>query len=613
MNSAEPNPSRGAPASDELTPGSRARPGNSHSSAAGGRRSGGQARRLESGVKGSQQGPDGPERAGQGGAAADRRRAGSGGSPSNRGKGKRSQQQPAQSAAAVVVPRILMRPERAAAAAADEAVVPAAASSPQFVWSGHPAQPPRVVALTAPLKQHATAAGEREQAGAVRVAVSPPQQPPQHPHSLALQLQSPPLSSPSPSLAITGIAAYRQIADLPRSSRLTLLSSSGKLLDTVARKNLGALQTRSCIGVLGRASAGKSLVLSELAHRACPAQPSIFPLAAESELGTLGVDFWVTPARVILLDAPPVLSLPAADKWPRRADPSTSRLSAARIRDLQLAALLLQVCDVLLVFANCGSAGDCVDRGLAKLLVDACAIAEALPGLALPCLAASGGNRQSGRCRLHIVLNAGAPRNGGAQNLAPLGGPLDIGAVARGYEEATGISVCNVSLIPSLPARRNAAPSLRDDSGGSGGGGGMVPRFLQIAETWSATAAQLPLYSPPRDVFKSSSKLAEKQRRRSLLSWPSLGGEQWGSSFERAIDAMRSSLLGPGIVDGAWREESEGTWVATCLRAWDSIRRSDHLQKLALVRNRDIDDMDTTPGGALPSQQMSHTRSTGES
>ncbi|KAJ2489435.1 hypothetical protein IWW37_004007 [Coemansia sp. RSA 2050] len=404
---------------------------------------------------------------------------------------------------APVMPRILMRPERIAQVSEEAA--------------------PTVILARRPVS-------------------SPP--PPQH---LPLVRPLAQVPVPAESLTIADVPAYKNIADQPRGNRLMLLSPAGKLLDSVVRKHLGPLDCRLCIGVLGRPSTGKSLVLSRLAQYHAGADDSldVFPLAAENKIGTLGVDFWVTPARIILIDAPPVLSLVPADVRLRLAGPGAPGLATARTRDLQLATLLMQVCDVLMVFANSATG---MDEGLVRLLVDARTLSQDLPRLDAPHLVSEPSDGQRHRCKLYIVLN-----NGG-----------DIDGVARRYEEATGITVSGASIIPSRAPAKSLQPAG-------------VPRFLQVAEAWK----ELPLYPPPLDVSKAAvAKTAGSEKRRSLLGYPLAGGSC--GSFELAIDELRARLMAP-VSPLGWDERAQGVWMNTCLRAWDSIRRSFQLQNLALA------------------------------
>ncbi|KAJ2864502.1 hypothetical protein GGH94_002891 [Coemansia aciculifera] len=457
-------------------------------------------------------GPGSRRRNGGGGPPSRGAPAGGGGSRGKKRQPSHANSGPVAGTAAPVVPRILMRPERIARANDETVPVP-------IVLARRPvASPP-----------------------------PPPPAPPQHPPPVRTQ-------APAESLTIADIPAYKHIADQPRSSRLMLLSPAGKLLDSVVRKHLGPLDCRLCIGVLGRPSTGKSLVLSRLAQSTDATE--IFPLAMENKIGTLGVDFWVTPARIILIDTPPVLSLVPSDVRLRLAGPGA--LGLVRTRDLQLATLLMQVCDVLLVFVDCAK-GPGLDRGLVKLLVEARTLSQALPRLDAPHLPSDSGDQRH-KCKLHIVLNAGASHSVGDS---------ELGDVARSYEKATGITVCDVSLIPSqspLPVR-SPTPVAQ---------GVGVPRFLQVAESWAATPV-LPLYPPPLDMV-TAAKSRGSLERRSLLCLPLVGNSP--GSFELAIGELRARLLAP-VSPLGWDERPQGIWMNTCLRAWDSIRRSFQLQNLA--------------------------------
>ncbi|KAJ2812793.1 hypothetical protein H4S07_001148 [Coemansia furcata] len=478
MNSSEPNP----PKSSSSSSASARKPGQGSGPGRGRRSQPSQAAdRATSDAKKPDSGPDNGRR--RNGGAPSR------GAPGGGGRGRK--RQPAQGGgaanAAPVVPRILMRPERIAQASEEPVVV---ARRP--VASPTPPQPPQPLGVGRPVVAEA--------------------------------------------LGVADIAAYKAIAEQPRGSRLMLLSPAGRLLDSVVRKHLGTVDCRACIGVLGRPSAGKSLVLSRLAQ--C-AEGDVFPLAAEGRVGTTGVDFWVTPARIILVDTPPVLSLVPADVRVRLMGPGAPEL--ARTRDLQLATLLMQVSDVLLVFAD-----SALDRGLVELLVDARTLSMDLPRLDAPHLPSEPSAAQRHKCKLHIVLGAGCH-----------GGDLD--AVARAYEAATGITVCGVSLLPrAMPVARGSGP----------------PRFMRVAESW-ADAPVCPLY-PPLDVGAKSSGSVPS---RSLLGWPVADGSG-GGSFELAVEALRARLLAPAAA-GGWEERRAGVWMSTCLRAWDSIRRSFQLQNMA--------------------------------
>ncbi|KAJ2904632.1 smg-9, nonsense mediated mRNA decay factor [Coemansia aciculifera] len=349
-----------------------------------------------------------------------------------------------------------------------------------------------------------------------------------------------------------------------------MLTPEGKLLDGVMRNYLGQLACRACIGVLGRPSSGKSLLLSHLAAASLEGAEgettSFFPLATEkNKIGTQGVDFWVTPARIILVDSPPVMSLVSDEA--RRLIRGDSRgplsKSSGRARDLQLTTLLIRISSVLLVFIEYNSGG--VDEGLVKLLVDARTILGQFPGPKHHYSNSSRVYPHSGmECKLHIVINQYPEVS------------EDLDAIAKGYEKATGYAVSGVSVIPSrsppLRVRRPLMPTV-------------VPRFQQVAESWSVVApSELPLYPPPLEM-STKSVAGEKGVCQSLLCWPSLAAAS--KTFEEAVDDLRARVLAPPSLSSSlslaagWDAKPEGEWMSTCLNVWDAIRRSHKLRDYA--------------------------------
>ncbi|KAJ2795773.1 hypothetical protein H4R21_004976, partial [Coemansia helicoidea] len=234
-----------------------------------------------------------------------------------------------------------------------------------------------------------------------------------------------------------------------------------------------------------------------------------------------GIGVWVTGASTVLVDAPPVLGDACDPKWapphaPRRA-------TAARIRDLQVALLLLRVCDALVVVAD-GAGG--VDLELARLLAAAAGLAAAIPGLALGAAPA---------CRLHIAV------------VPPRAGPpaaLDCAAIARAYEAAAGLPVAGVSVVP-----RQWVPAD-------------PPPFLAIADCWADPRPLYAVRGRAKTAVLPPSTLAAARR-------PCAPG------FDRCVQDLRARLLGPSA------RGANPDWAALFVRAWDSIRRSDRLLSLA--------------------------------
>ncbi|KAJ1644155.1 smg-9, nonsense mediated mRNA decay factor [Coemansia asiatica] len=368
---------------------------------------------------------------------------------------------------------------------------------------------------------------------------------------------------------------YLMQQEQSRNTKMVLLTASGKLLDSNLRRHLGSVQCRSCIGVLGRLGAGKSTIMSYLAGT----QELVFPAAKHpgSQM-TSGIDFWVTPSSLLLLDTPPVLSIGAADKWTRRSE-NMSKLSCARLRDLQLTSFLLQICDTLLVVVNPDAvaasavavsigkkaqqqqqgkrnkvSGGCIDQAMIKLLKMAQSAVPLIPGLSL-----NTRGHEKRPCSLHIVVNNG-----------PAG--ISKQQVSEIYANLTGISVSKVTVLPAIS-------SCEDKKGLT---------FVDISDKWSSCNPLLvPLYST--GLF---AKHISSNDRTSLISSADIFGNNF--SFDECIEELKSVVLdGHAQGERGWRkDESKGAWLALCLKTWDSIRRSDVLVKSAATRDEDLDRMD---------------------
>ncbi|KAJ2559947.1 hypothetical protein EV175_000060 [Coemansia sp. RSA 1933] len=463
-----------------------------------------------------------------------------------------------QAPAMMVVPRILMRPERAAALA-DES---AKASTPA---EQRPTQTTNTVSTEQTIGRAVTSA-----------------------QTATVATKAPLQRSATAESRLRDSTGYKRGTQHVRDNRLALISPTGKLLDGGARKTLSHLRSRKCIGVLGRTGIGKSLVLSQLA-RPLSTDVSVFPLSDTSESGgTVGVDLWVTPSRTVLLDTPPVLDLHSSDAWPRTrgvGSATSSRLAIAKTHDLQMASLVLQTCDTLVVVVGerrrrgKGAAQSLydlyMDRGLARLLATAVTLSQTILGLSRPAEPQglereTDGVVEDRRCKLHIVINQG-PASLGCHHL-----DLDLEAmreIAAAYEDETGIAVSGVSFLPT-----REQPCKAQDM-----------RFADIAASWGAQSSSdspvLPLYTPTdRHRNKSAASLvaAPWEKQQPYLSPCSL--------FDAAIDELRSVLLGAQSIDER-RSDPEGAWLTGCLRAWDSIRRSDALHSAAAMRDDDAVDI----------------------
>ncbi|KAI8325151.1 hypothetical protein GQ54DRAFT_14844 [Martensiomyces pterosporus] len=389
--------------------------------------------------------------------------------------------------------------------------------------------------------------------------------------------------------------------------RLRLMSPSGKLDVLAARRSLGTLQHRLCVSALGRAGVGKSLLMSRLAHKYSSEHifKSASPEATSGGCETLGIDFCVTGSRILLLDTPPVFSLQAAERWMKRGESGMSRHAASRLRDLQLVSLLMQISDILLVVVNVN--GDAaalaekkkekvglaelgvLDKGIAGLLAMAGALAPAIPGLAAPFQPpkpAAPGHTQDPvdrrGCRLHIVVNERHSLQGSG---AP--GLFDAKGIAAAYEEASGIAVAGVSFVASND-RHSAkeTPKLSVDS---------------IVGRWASSAPHyLPMYPPltatggGKEAVKSllSWDLLDSLRRERLACIHDGAHHTHAWSFEESMENLRARVLSRYISSaGCWKEDGQeqGAWMARCVRAWESIRRSDQLQDMAATRGADLD------------------------
>ncbi|KAJ2612306.1 hypothetical protein EV177_003059 [Coemansia sp. RSA 1804] len=488
----------------------------------------------------------------------------------------------------LVVPRILMRPDRAVSAdALSNATTPNE-------------QQPVAVASAASSAAPASQNGVRGTQTQTQTQAQPKSKVPTPAggHSLA---------RPMPT-RFEDSGAYKRATQHVRDHRLTLISPAGKLNDSGARRTLGHLRSRTCVGVVGRASAGKSMLMSVLAQPPLGSQSAsaMFPLAGAAEAAcTLGVDLWATESRAILVDTPPVLDLHSADAWPRSRgldSAMSSRLVVSKTHDLQIASLLLQTCDTLVVLVGerkrRGKGAQTMyemymDRGLARLLAAAASLSQTIPGLSRP---AEPHNKapQDRRCRLHVVVNQGMASLG-CQRLDL--GPAAIRDIADAYEHETGIAVSGVSFLPTREEPEEASDPTE---------------FADIAGAWDAQRndqpydrqSVLPLYAPadrhrskrtaakPQGAnnadslvlspWELSHQLRRKQVRRNVAA----------KVFASSVNRLRTALLA-ATTSSSERGGSdlEGAWLAGCLRSWDSIRRSDALHRAAAMREDDAVDI----------------------
>ncbi|KAJ2780957.1 hypothetical protein H4R18_003155 [Coemansia javaensis] len=310
-----------------------------------------------------------------------------------------------------------------------------------------------------------------------------------------------------------GVRPAPRLLAPPQPGRYPIVTEAGRLLGDAVREALGALQSRVSVGVLGRAAAGKSLLAAQLVGQA-------------EQRGAAGIAAWVGGGGAVVVDSPPVLATAGCDvRWAPRHAP---RRAAGRIRDLQIALLLLLICDPLVVLV---APGPGVDAELARLVAAAAALARGVPGFAPP--RAPGSGPAARGCRLHIVARSPGP---------------DRAALARAYEAATNVAVAGVSAVP----RRAEPPDA-----------GARPPFLAIAAAWDSDR---PLY--PLRALKAAAA-------RAVVPAAVLGpARPPAPDFDQCVHALRAELLAP-------RPAPRVDWAAACVRAWDSIRRSDQLLRVA--------------------------------
>ncbi|KAJ2454331.1 smg-9, nonsense mediated mRNA decay factor [Coemansia sp. RSA 2336] len=239
-----------------------------------------------------------------------------------------------------------------------------------------------------------------------------------------------------------------------------------------------------------------------------------------------GIDVLVTLTRMLLIDTPPLFVPGIADKW--RRDSGLSRQAALRVYSLQVALWMLQICDTLLVAVD-GK----VDQDIVNVLVQAGRLVADIPGLNEP--AAPNDFAAVGKCRLHLVVyGSDALQDDGRQ-------------LARLYQDATGICVSGVTVLQL----KNEVPAM------------------EFAKLWSDAHCR-PLYSCAKEELSilGSGNSTRQNTDNCTIS-------------EESKSELRDQVLVPGSRN-LWRnDEADGRWVSHCTRTWDSIRRSDQLQRLA--------------------------------
>ncbi|KAJ2538914.1 hypothetical protein GGF49_005600 [Coemansia sp. RSA 1853] len=198
--------------------------------------------------------------------------------------------------------------------------------------------------------------------------------------------------------------------------------------------------------------------------------------------------------------------------------PRSPRHVTNRVHDLQLTLWMLHTCHTLLVVDR--SCPPRIDEQLARILACARDLAPAIPGLSVPAVPGS----HTPQCCLHIVCMHPPPElpQTEARN-----------NVALKYEAITGIRVARVTFMTD----RSTA---------------QMPSALDVARLW---ATDDPLYDGLGEL-----------------------GVAQGPSRDECVDELRRCVLAH---EPRALHDEPGAWAASCLRAWDSIRRSDHLHTMA--------------------------------
>ncbi|KAJ1719209.1 hypothetical protein LPJ53_005988 [Coemansia erecta] len=171
---------------------------------------------------------------------------------------------------------------------------------------------------------------------------------------------------------------------------------------------------------------------------------------------------------------------------------------------------------------------------MGRLVGRAAELKGAIPGVA--------GGRP---CAVHLVVNRSSAS-------------ADAAAAAEAFA-AAGVPLAGVSVLPEY-SKKSCSSSLG---------------AAEIAQRWAQEPA-LPLFSMlPGAEGSEHSLVAGCCCPTDVLS------------FDERMDMLREQVLGyPG------RTESVSGWLAMCVRAWESIRRSDVLARAAATKDDLLDTMD---------------------
>ncbi|KAJ3285413.1 smg-9, nonsense mediated mRNA decay factor [Borealophlyctis nickersoniae] len=134
-----------------------------------------------------------------------------------------------------------------------------------------------------------------------------------------------------------------------RATTIKMMDESLRINHEVPSKYLSDLPGCFIVGAIGRQNAGKTSILSSF----CPAPPTSAPTS------TSGIDMYITPERIVLLDAQPILTRPAPGAKGRgnASGPIPDAYARkpelwAEIQAAQITMFMLSVCHVILVVSD---------------------------------------------------------------------------------------------------------------------------------------------------------------------------------------------------------------------------------------------------------------------
>ncbi|KAL1924104.1 uncharacterized protein VTP21DRAFT_7139 [Calcarisporiella thermophila] len=166
-----------------------------------------------------------------------------------------------------------------------------------------------------------------------------------------------PASQPPASQAQTSETQKQSSSSTPLATKkpMRLMSDIGKVNYETLVKSLVDQPGYYAVGVLGKQGVGKSSILSAFCpspSKAFAIQPPEFQLSGLHK--TQGIDIYITPERIILLDTQPILSLSVLERALKH-EAMVENLGPEvwlELHSLQLAILLFSICNVVLVVTD---------------------------------------------------------------------------------------------------------------------------------------------------------------------------------------------------------------------------------------------------------------------